>query len=144
MLSSLVHYLEKLQSPTVFTVKEQNKIAQGTTITGNIEGKGSFRIEGKVEGTLRTAGKIVVGKTGYIDGEIECENADFEGKFTGKIVVKDTLTLKSSAHIEGEVITGKLDVDPGATFNATCSMKGAVKSLNDERKSGKGKGEKTA
>ncbi|GGZ60516.1 bactofilin family protein [Mesonia mobilis] len=125
-------------------VKEQNKIAQGTTITGNIEGKGSFRIEGKVEGTLRTAGKIVVGKTGYIDGEIECENADFEGKFTGKIVVKDTLTLKSSAHIEGEVITGKLDVDPGATFNATCSMKGAVKSLNDERKSGKGKGEKTA
>ena len=76
-------------------VKEQNKIAQGTTITGNIEGKGSFRIEGKVEGTLRTAGKIVVGKTGYIDGEIECENADFEGKFTGKIVVKDTLTLKS-------------------------------------------------
>jgi len=86
----------------------------------------------------------VVGKTGYIDGEIECENADFEGKFTGKLVVKDTLSLKSTAHIEGEVVTGKLTVEPGATFNATCSMKGAVKTLNDDRKRGRGKEERTA
>ena len=125
-------------------LKEQNKIAQGTTITGNVEGKGSFRIEGKVEGTLKTAGKIVVGKTGYIDGEMECENADIEGKFSGKLVIKDTLSLKSTAHIEGDVITGKLSVEPGATFNATCSMKGGVKSLSDERERGKAKGEKTA
>ncbi len=125
-------------------LKEQNKIAQGTTITGNVEGKGSFRIEGKVEGTLKTAGKIVVGKTGYIDGEMECENADIEGKFSGKLVIKDTLSLKSTAHIEGEVIAGKLSVEPGATFNATCSMKGGVKSLSDERERGKAKGEKTA
>lgn len=133
---------KKSRSLSTEAVREQNKIAQGTTITGNIEGKGSFRIEGKIEGTLKTAGKIVVGKTGYIDGEVECENADFEGKFSGKLVVKDTLSLKSTAHIEGEVITGKLAVDPGATFNATCSMKGSVKSLNNERQ--KTKGEKTA
>ncbi|MAN27027.1 MULTISPECIES: bactofilin family protein [Mesonia] len=125
-------------------LKEQNKIAQGTTITGSIEGKGSFRIEGKVEGTLKTAGKIVVGKTGYIDGEVECENADFEGKFSGKLVVKNMLSLKSTANIEGEVIIGKLSVDPDATFNAKCSMKGGVKTLSDERGRGKTKGEKTA
>ena len=125
-------------------MKEQNRIAQGTTITGDIEGKGSFRIEGKLEGTLRTAGKIVVGKTGYINGEVECENADFEGKFTGKLTVKDTLSLKSSAYIEGDVLTGRLEVDPGATFNASCSMKGEVKTLRDERKENKRKQERTA
>jgi len=135
---------KKNKSSSSDASKEQNKISQGTTITGNIEGQGSFRIEGRVEGTLKTAGKIVVGKTGYIDGEIECENADFEGKFTGKLVVKDTLSLKSTAHIEGEVVTGKLTVEPGATFNATCSMKGAVKTLNDDRKRGRGKEERTA
>ncbi|SHI66235.1 protein CcmA, bactofilin family [Mesonia phycicola] len=135
---------KKSKSNSSDAMKEQNRIAQGTTITGNIEGKGSFRIEGKLEGTLVTAGKIVVGKTGYIDGEVECENADFEGKFTGKLVVKDTLSLKSSAHIEGDVIIGKLEVDPGATFNATCSMKGEVKSLNEERKGAKRKEGRTA
>ncbi|MDR6299842.1 bactofilin family protein [Mesonia maritima] len=124
--------------------KEQNKIAQGTVITGDLEATGSFRIEGTIEGNLKTPGKVVVGKTGFINGEIECEYADFEGKFSGKLKVKETLTLRNSAHIEGEVITGKLAVEPGATFNATCEMKGGVKSLKDERRSKKQQAEKTA
>lgn len=114
--------------------KEQNKISQGTVITGDIEAKGSFRIEGTIEGTLKTPGKVVVGKTGFIKGEVECEHADFEGKFSGNLTVKETLSLRSSAHIEGEVVTGKLAIEPGATFNATCQMKGGVKSLNDDRR----------
>jgi len=65
--------------------KEQNKIAQGTVFKGSIESKGSFRIEGKVIGNITTPGKIVVGKTGYIEGEIDCENADFEGEFKGQL-----------------------------------------------------------
>jgi len=71
-----------------------------------------------------------VGKTGTINGSLEGENADFEGKFSGKLKLSGTLSLKSSAHIEGEVEVGKLAVEPGATFNAVCSMKGAVKELN--------------
>ncbi|GGE25311.1 bactofilin family protein [Psychroflexus planctonicus] len=113
--------------------KEQNKIAQGTTFKGDIDSQGSFRIEGKVEGNITTAGKVVVGKTGYVEGSIQCEYADFEGKFSGEITVNSTLTLKSSAIIEGNVVTEKLAIEPGAVFNATCKMKGAVKSLNDEK-----------
>ncbi|MBW2960187.1 bactofilin family protein [Mesonia aestuariivivens] len=124
--------------------KEQNKISQGTTITGNIEGKGSFRIEGRIEGNLKTSGKVVVGKTGFVNGEIECDSADFEGKFSGKMVVKETLSLKSTAFIEGEVITGNLQVDHGATFNSTCVMKGSVKTLEDDGKRGKRKKERIA
>lgn len=119
-------------------VNEQNKISQGTVINGNIEAKGGFRIEGKLEGTLKTSGKVVVGKTGVIDGELICENADFEGKFNGKLEVNALLSLKATAQIEGEVIAGKLAIEPGADFNATCNMKGGVKNLNHER----GKGEK--
>jgi cytoskeletal protein CcmA (bactofilin family) len=48
--------------------------------------------------------------------------ADIEGKFEGKIKVEDTLNIKETAHIIGEVIIGKLSVEPGATFNATCVM----------------------
>ena len=46
------------------------------------------------------------------------------------------MSLKSSARIEGEVQVNKLAVEPGASFNATCSM-GAVKALNNGEKTNK-------
>lgn len=115
------------------TAREQNKIAQGTLITGNIEAKGGFRIEGKLKGNLKTPGKVVLGKTGEIEGDLECENADIEGSLNGKLTINDTLILRSSAQIKGETITEKLSVEPGANFNAQCTMHDSVKSLKNER-----------
>ncbi|GGW56985.1 cytoskeletal protein CcmA (bactofilin family) [Winogradskyella epiphytica] len=121
----------KLHS-TMESSTQQNIIAQGTKIVGDIASQGPFRIDGTVEGNVKTSGKVVVGKSGYIKGTLQGENADFEGKFAGKLILSGTLTLKSSAHIEGEVHISKLAVEPGATFNATCSMKGTVKALAHE------------
>lgn len=109
---------------------QQNLIAKGTTITGDIISEGDFRIEGNVKGNLKTPGKVVIGKTGVINGTLKAANSDIEGKFSGKLNISDTLSLKSSAHVEGEVEIGKLTVEPGATFNATCIMKGTVKEMN--------------
>ncbi|WP_298901074.1 polymer-forming cytoskeletal protein [uncultured Psychroserpens sp.] len=109
------------------TISQQNTIAKGTVITGDIISEGDFRIEGSIQGNIKTPGKVVIGKTGIINGTLKSANADIEGKFMGKLLLSDTLSLKSSAHVEGEVIVGKLAVEPGATFNATCSMKGSLK-----------------
>ena len=115
--------------------KEQNRISAGTIITGDIEAKGGFRIEGTLKGTLNTAGKVVISKGGFIEGTLDCQNADFEGKFSGKLTVHETLTLRSSAVIDGEVIAGKLAIEPGAAFNASCEMKGTLKNIKkDEQK----------
>lgn len=108
---------------------QQNRIAQGTTFVGDIVSEGGFRIDGTIQGTVKTPGKVVVGKTGAINGTLIGANADFEGRFSGKLKLSGVLSLKSSAYIEGEVEVGKLAVEPGATFNAVCSMKGAVKEL---------------
>ncbi len=117
--------------------RNQNKISEGTKIVGDIISEGGFRIEGTIEGTFKTTGKVVVGTSGFIKGTLECSDADFEGKFAGTLNVSNTLSLKPTAHIEGEVTVGKLAVEPGANFNASCSMKGAVKSLGkSEQKSG--------
>lgn len=115
--------------------KEQNRISSGTVITGDIVAKGGFRVEGTIKGTVTTAGKVVISKGGLIEGTLKCNNADFEGKFKGKLIVNETLTLRSSAVIDGEVIAGKLAVEPGATFNATCEMKSAVKTLTKDAQS---------
>ncbi|MCM4159189.1 polymer-forming cytoskeletal protein [Antarcticibacterium flavum] len=119
-------------NPNPEASKEQSRIAAGTLITGDIEAKGGFRIEGTIKGNVTTSGKVVISKGGYIEGNLTCHNADFEGKFKGKLVVQDTLTLRSTAVIEGEVVSGKLSVEPGATFNATCEMKGNIKTLSKD------------
>jgi len=122
----------------------QNHIAQGTKITGDFNSEGDFRIDGTIEGNVKTSGKVVVGKSGFIKGTLQGTDAYFEGKFSGKLALSGILTLKSTAHIEGEVIVGKLAVEPGASFNVTCAMKGTVKEMNHSGKQRKEEAGKTA
>jgi cytoskeletal protein CcmA (bactofilin family) len=91
-------------------------------LKGDISSTGFFRIDGIVEGNVKTPSKVVLGKTGVIIGTLTCENADIEGKFEGNLQVSGTLSLRSSAIIEGDVTVGKLAVEPGATMNASCVM----------------------
>lgn len=106
---------------------QPNRIEKNTKIKGDITSEADFRIDGKLEGNVKTSGKVVIGKDGYINGKVECVNADIEGKFNGELLVKDLLSLKASAIIEGTVSVAKLSVEPGATFNAACTMgKGAA------------------
>ncbi|MCR9263517.1 MAG: polymer-forming cytoskeletal protein [Flavobacteriaceae bacterium] len=106
---------------------QPNRIEKNTKIKGDITSEADFRIDGKLEGNVKTSGKVVIGKDGYINGKVECVNADIEGKFNGELSVAELLSLKASAIIEGTVSVAKLAVEPGATFNAACTMgKGAV------------------
>ncbi len=114
---------------------QQNRISQGTTLKGDVTSEGGFRIDGVIHGNITSPNKIVIGKTGVVLGTLICNDADIEGKIEGKLEIKNLLSIKTAAHIEGEVITGKLAVEPGATFNASCVMKGSVKTLSN----GKGK-----
>ncbi|CAA0217419.1 polymer-forming cytoskeletal protein [Tenacibaculum maritimum] len=116
-------------------IVERNIIGKNTKIIGDIISEGDFRLDGTLEGTIKTDGRVIIGNDGYIKGKVECANADIEGKFSGELIVSNTLSIKSNANITGDVIISKLSVEPGATFNATCSMKGGIKELKkDERK----------
>jgi cytoskeletal protein CcmA (bactofilin family) len=119
---------------------ERNVVGKNTSIVGDVKSEGDFRIDGTVEGTVKTAGRVVIGALGSVMGKIVCENADIEGKFSGELLVNNLLTLKATAKISGEVIISKLLVEPGAEFNATCIMKESVRELQN----GQIKQEKTA
>ena len=123
---------KKAKNNTEFS-KEQNKIAQGTKVTGNIEAQGGFRIDGCVEGSVKTPGEVVIGREGSVTGDLECANADIEGNFSGNLKVTEVLSLRSTAFVEGEAALGKLAVEPGAVFNATCVMKSGLKAIVNEK-----------
>lgn len=115
------------------TLGSSNRIVAETKFKGEIHSKSDFRIDGEVEGTFETSGKLVIGRTGVIKGTVICENADIEGKVTGTLKVSSVLSLKSTAIVEGEVHVDKLSIEPGAVFNVTCTMKGAKSFVNDNK-----------
>ncbi|MEP2669984.1 MAG: polymer-forming cytoskeletal protein [Cyclobacteriaceae bacterium] len=124
----------------MFTSKEQKKVAEeisnstntigkGTVLEGNIETYGNIRIEGKVIGNIKSKSKIALGNSSQVEGNIIAQNADLEGEVKGKIEISEMLILKATAVVHGDIVTGKLVVEPGAVFNGTCKMGAAVRDI---------------
>ena len=97
-------------------------ISNGTDITGDIKSNGDIRIDGSLTGNLNTKGKVVIGTTGKVKGEVICKNSEVAGFLEGKIVVGQLLNLKASSKINGEIVTSKLSIEPGAVFTGNCKM----------------------
>jgi len=106
-----------------------NRIVEGTTIEGTINSQSNIRIDGTVNGMINTKGRLVVGPKGRIEGDVICNNAEVEGTIDGQIKVNELLSLRSTAKILGDMHTGKLAIEPGASFTGTCNMGGVVKEL---------------
>lgn len=107
-----------------------NHINSDTVIEGSIKARGNLRIDGKLTGTLECQGRVVIGASGVIEGDIKCENAEIEGSLMANITVSDLLSLKSTAKVQGDIVTKKLAIEPGATFTGSCSMGGVVKDIS--------------
>ena len=99
-----------------------NLIGAGTKIKGDVESSGDIRIDGTLTGNLSTKGKVVIGTTGLIKGEVYCKNSDVEGKIDGKINVNELLSLKATSTILGDIAAKRLAIEPGAKFTGTCNM----------------------
>lgn len=116
------------KSSKVYTeLGKTNRIVEGTEINGDIISQADFRLDGHLKGNFSTSGKIVIGPKGSVKGDVICKNADIEGKFDGILKVEEILNVKSKASISGEVTCGKLSVQPGADFSASCVMQPAAK-----------------
>ena len=99
-----------------------NLISIGTEITGDIKSNGDIRVDGTLTGNLSTKGKVVIGPTGKVNGEVFCKNSEVSGIVEGKISVGQLLNLKTSSKIVGDIVTFKLSIEPGAKFTGNCKM----------------------
>lgn len=106
-----------------------NLIGNGTKIVGDITSAGDVRIDGTLTGNISISGKFVLGPNGTVEGNITSINADLSGEVKGTVNVAETLSLKSTAKINGDIITSKLMIEPGALFTGTCNMGAKVKNM---------------
>lgn len=106
------------QTPVI----EPSHISAGIIIKGDIFSPGDLRIDGQFEGRIISKSKVIIGEKANITGDIIANNVDFLGRIKGNIYVKDTLSLKSSGHIDGDLNIRRLQVDLDAKFTGACKM----------------------
>ena len=107
---------------TAVNVNEVSRISPGTHIHGDISSEGDIRIDGTFEGRIYSTGRVVIGEKASIKGDVVCGNADLWGRMEGDFYVKDTLSLKESSAIRGNIHTKRFQIDLGAAFEGTCRM----------------------
>jgi cytoskeletal protein CcmA (bactofilin family) len=101
-----------------------NVIAQGTQLQGNMVTVSDCRIDGILRGNIESKAKIIVGRSGSVEGNIKCVNIEIEGTVKAEsLVVTELLALKATANLIGNIETGKIAIEPGAEFSGNCKMR---------------------
>lgn len=124
MISSAKKYPEQAQA--------SNRILMGTSIEGDLLSDGDVRIDGKVKGTVKISGKLVVGEHGVVEGEVECKNAAIAGTVEGTFKIAQTLSIAQSGKVSGQIHTEKLSVEPGAELNGSVTMGAVMRKVSKE------------
>ncbi|MDB5196116.1 MAG: hypothetical protein JWP88_486 [Flaviaesturariibacter sp.] len=110
-------------------------VSAGTIVNGDLVSDSDLRIDGTINGNVSSTAKIVVGPSGYVEGNIDGQQADITGKVLGNINVKEILQLRGSCNVQGNISADKLQIEPTATFNGQCQMgttEGVVKMVKHE------------
>ena len=102
---------------------EFNKILSGTEFTGDIVSDSNIQIEGDIIGNVSCSGKVLIGSSGKLKGNLVCVNAEIDGTVHGELTVENLLTMRSTARIKGDIQATKLTIEEGAYFEGACVMK---------------------
>ena len=118
-----------MAKPNEIPSQTVNMIGAGTTIEGEVKSAGDIRVDGVINGSVTSKAKLVIGGTGSVEGDVNCQNADISGTIKGKVICAEMLFLKSTARINGDITTGKLVVESGASFTGSCNMGPLIKEM---------------
>jgi cytoskeletal protein CcmA (bactofilin family) len=108
--------------PAQATSNNDSIVGPSVTIQGDLITDANIRIEGQVQGKVRTTQNLYVGPEAKIRASIQAGNATIGGEIVGNIITTKLLVLESTAKIKGDITCGSLQVETGAIFNGNCKM----------------------
>ncbi|MFQ5694385.1 MAG: polymer-forming cytoskeletal protein [Terriglobia bacterium] len=96
---------------------------QGVKLEGTLELAGTFRVDGKVKGTVRSKERLIVAENGHVEGEVEAAIVSVAGKIHGIVRGTQRVEITPSGSVEGEVHTSCLVIEAGGVVDGHCHMK---------------------
>jgi cytoskeletal protein CcmA (bactofilin family) len=119
----------------MFTNRKSDKldlvIGENSKITGHVESAGTILIEGTIIGNLN-GNKVILGERSYVKGDISANNISIAGKIEGQMKGKESIEVKATGHVSGDVVTKHLSMMKGAIFNGMSNMDDGDQSQSEE------------
>ena len=97
-------------------------IGPGMKVVGDCTSDGTIRVEGTVEGSIRAGKAVVVGKNGFVDGDVVTQDAVVSGRVRGTLTAESRLELQTTCQIDGQVVARRMQLEEGAILNGTVQM----------------------
>jgi cytoskeletal protein CcmA (bactofilin family) len=96
-------------------------IGEGSVFEGTMDITGNLRVDGTFKGKLRISENLIVGKRGMVEAEVNTRSALIGGTIKGNLAASEKIALQSGSRLEGEMVTSKLVIEEGVSFQGSCN-----------------------
>ncbi|MCX7905372.1 MAG: polymer-forming cytoskeletal protein [Elusimicrobiales bacterium] len=112
-------FKDKISELTV----SESVITEDCTFIGNINTKGSIKVEGVVEGNITSSKEVFVTKTARVNGDIVCGRCVVYGNINGNIIASNSVEIMSIGCVNGDIRTSRIMIEDGAYICGNIDMK---------------------
>ena len=102
-------------------------LSSGVTIKGSIKFGGEMLIDGEVEGTITSNGRLTVGKNAQIRADVRTRSVTVYGTIDGNVIAEERCELRSGCTLRGDIEAPRLVVDEDATFLGSAKISSVPK-----------------
>lgn len=102
--------------------KVETILGTGTKIDGNINTKGSLRVEGTVVGEIKVEGDLFVGEEANIKSKVKGRNVIIAGKIEGNIIAENKLEILPTGKVDGDIQMKTIKIEAGAKFEGNSKI----------------------
>ena len=95
---------------------------QGSHFKGELSFEDTLRIDGKFEGTIRSANQLIIGETAEVDADIQVGSVSIDGTVRGTVVAKSKIEIHPHGKVFAQLKAPVLKIEEGALFQGACTM----------------------
>src|SRR5437764_1353245 len=110
---------------TLAPARPSGLLSRGVSIKGSVKFLNELLIDGEVEGTINSPGKLSIGEHAQISGEISAKSVKVRGTVEGNIFATERCELQSGCTLRGDIEAPRLVVDENATFLGSAKVTAA-------------------
>jgi cytoskeletal protein CcmA (bactofilin family) len=119
-----VALFKKNEGPAVVGGKIENVLGPNTSFQGHMKSDGNVRVDGVFEGSIETAGNVIIGPSARVMADIIANAVQVWGAVRGNVTAQGRLEILPSGRLWGDIRVASLLIDEGGVFRGQCSMAG--------------------
>jgi cytoskeletal protein CcmA (bactofilin family) len=92
---------------------------------GDLECDGVVKVDGVLQGSIKTVSNVIISEKGRVDADIEANNVSVSGQAKGSILAKGRLEILSTGRVWADVTVSSFLLDDGGKLHGGLKMFGA-------------------